>query len=141
MQLRVIRRYEVRFANRPGVTVPSERAFQRLHNGVYTTGSVHGHESQATDAGRPRERNEEIEEQVLDMFAADPTQSTRSVARRLDTNHSAVWSVLKGDGQHPYHYRRVQSLLPTDYEPRMEFCKCVCVCFFCKFSKKVSNVY
>ena len=75
------------------MTVPSERAFQRLHNRVYTTVSVHGHESQRADAGRPRERDVEIEEQVLNMFSADPTQSTRSVARQLQTNHMRVWNL------------------------------------------------
>lgn len=56
------RDYEMRYAIPRAFPVPSERTFQRLHNRGYTTGSVHGHESQRSGAGRPREHHVEIEQ-------------------------------------------------------------------------------
>lgn len=105
--------------------MPSERTLQRLHNRVYTTGSVQVDETHRPDAGRPRSHDVNTEEQVLELFNEDPTRSTRSVARQLATNHIQVWKVLKEDGQHPYHYRCVQALLPNDYAPRVEYCEWV----------------
>lgn len=118
------RDYEERYSRAQGLRVPSERTFQRLHNRVYNTGSVHGDEAHQIDAGRPR-RPDNLEQQVLDVFAADPTQSTRCVARDLGTYHLRVWKILKEDGQHTYHYQRVQSHMPSDYEPRRIYCSWV----------------
>ncbi|CAH0727558.1 unnamed protein product, partial [Brenthis ino] len=115
------RDYEVRFAVPRGTMVPSERAVQRLHNRMYTTSSVHGYETHHADTRTPR-IDMDIEEQVLVLFNEDPTRSTRSVARQLGAYHVQVWEVLKEDGEHPFHYRPVQALLPSDYEPRVEYC-------------------
>lgn len=115
------RLYQERFASLP---LPSAMTFQRLHMRQYNTGSVHGRDQHRADAGRPRTRDD-IEEQVLDLFEHDPTQSTRSVGRELAVNHMRVWRVLKEDGQHPFHYRRVQSLLPSDYELRLQYSRWV----------------
>lgn len=84
------RDYEMRFAVPRGTTVPSERAFQRLHNRMYTTGSVHGYEMHHADTGRPR-IDMDIKEQVLELFTEHPTRNTRSVAQQLGTNHVQVW--------------------------------------------------
>ncbi|XP_045771282.1 uncharacterized protein LOC123871479 [Maniola jurtina] len=119
------RLYEELFAIPRNVTLPSTMAFQRLHIRMYNTGSVHGRDQHRADAGRPRIHDGDIEEQILDMFGEDPTRSTRSVGRELGVNHMRVWRILKDDGQHPFHYRRVQSLLPTDYEPRMVYSRWV----------------
>lgn len=67
------RLYQERFANLP---LPSAMAFQRLHVRQFNTGSAHGRDQHRADAGRPRTRDSDIEEQVLDLFEHDPTQST-----------------------------------------------------------------
>lgn len=114
------REYETRFALPRNIALPSESTFQRLHIRMYSTGNVRG--DVIAERGGPRVRNnDDVEEQVLDLFAEDPTRSTRSVGRQIGANHMRVWRALKEDGQHPYHYRRVQSLLPGDYETRMTY--------------------
>ena len=92
---------------------------------MYNTGSIHRQDN--PDASRPIDRNDQddIEAQVLDMFSEDPTQSTRSAGRQIGTNHMRVWKILKESGQQPYHYLRVQSLMPGDYIARVEFCQWV----------------
>jgi hypothetical protein len=37
-----------------------------------------------------------------------------------------VWRTLHEDGQHPYHFRKTQELLPTDHEPRVRFARWYC---------------
>lgn len=68
------------------------------------------------NGGRPRNQRDRFREPILEAFAEDPTTSLRVVARELseDLNarvtYSMVQRVMKEDGQHAYHYRRVQDL-------------------------------
>lgn len=74
------------------------------------------------DAGRPRLAGD-IEDRVLDYFRDNPHASTRDAGRDLGISHVTAWNVLHEEGQHPYHFLRVQELIPTDYEPRLRFCR------------------
>jgi len=61
-------------------------------------------------------------DRILDHFAMDPTTSTRRAGLELGICHQTVFNTLKADGQHPYHYCRVQEVLPNDHFARIEFC-------------------
>lgn len=73
--------------------------------------------------GAPRNaRTVEHEEAVLDIFEEDGTRSVRTVSRELGVSKSSVQRILADNQRHPYHYTRVQHLLPEDYPIRREFC-------------------
>jgi hypothetical protein len=67
-------------------------------------------------------RTVEQEEAVLIVFAEDDTRSIRTVSREMGLSKSSVQRVLADNRRHPYHYTRVQHLLPEDYPIRREFC-------------------
>jgi hypothetical protein len=72
--------------------------------------------------GAPKNvRTVEHEEAVLNVFEEDDTRSIRTVSREMGLFKSSVQKVL-ADNRHPYHYTRVQHLLPEDYPIRREFC-------------------
>lgn len=74
------------------------------------------------NGGRPRQIcNLVMEDAVTTAFRNDPTLSTRSVARQFAVSHMSVYRVLKENEQHPYHYTKVQHLLPRDYPFRVNF--------------------
>jgi hypothetical protein len=74
------------------------------------------------DTGRQRQvRTLVMEDAVIAAIDDNPTLSTRSVAHQLGVSHMSVHRVLKEDQQHPYHYTKVQNLLPRDYQPRVNF--------------------
>jgi hypothetical protein len=68
-----------------------------------------------------RTRNVEHEEAVLNVFEEDGTRSIRTVSREMGLSKSSVQRVLADNRRHPYHYTRVQHLLPDDYPIRREF--------------------
>lgn len=72
--------------------------------------------------GIPRlKRTVEAEEAIIDAVAENPTISCRQVGRLLNIPFKAVNRVTRDEMLHPYHYTKVQSLLPEDYERRMAF--------------------
>jgi len=71
--------------------------------------------------GRPRIRNPEMEENVLARVEANPRTSTRVIGRELGISHVYVHKILKQEKIHPYHFVRVQQLLPRDHPPRRRF--------------------
>jgi hypothetical protein len=72
--------------------------------------------------GAPRNvRTVEHEEAVLNVFEEDGTRSIRTVSREMGLSKSSVQRVLVDNRRHPYHYTRVQHLLPEDYPIRREF--------------------
>lgn len=104
----------------PQRQAPSEGTILRLLNRARETGSLKprsGH-----DGGRPHRRpnNEEV---ILEMVEDNPTLSTRTVARQTGSSQWFVWHTLKMQGLHPYHYQRVQGLIPGDYPLRQRFCE------------------
>jgi hypothetical protein len=67
-------------------------------------------------------RTVEHEEAVLNVFEEDGTRSIRTVSREMGLSKSSVQRVLADNRRHPYHYTRIQHLLPEDYPIRREFC-------------------
>jgi hypothetical protein len=73
--------------------------------------------------GAPRNvRTVEHEEAVLNVFEQDGTRSILTVSREMGLSKSSVQRVLAENRRHPYHYTRVQHLLPEDYPIRRELC-------------------
>jgi hypothetical protein len=76
------------------------------------------------DRGRPRtRRTPALKEMVLDTVAQNPSRSTRGIARELGVEHRAVHLVLQDEDLYPYHYSRVQGLMPHDYHHRPQYCE------------------
>lgn len=59
----------------------------------------------------------------MDLFSLNPTRSTRPTGQQLGVNHVRVWRILNRHGLFPYHYQRLQSLMSSDYLPRVTFCQ------------------
>lgn len=75
------------------------------------------------DHGRPPYvLNPALEEQIEDIFENAPSRSVREVSRETGVSKTTVHKVIRDTGKHPYHYRKVQQLLPNDYQRRVNFC-------------------
>jgi hypothetical protein len=59
--------------------------------------------------------------QMQPVFEEDGTRSIRTVSREMGLSKSSVQRVLDDNRRHPYHYTRVQHLLPEDYPIRRDF--------------------
>lgn len=70
--------------------------------------------------GRPPTVDEHI---VLEEVAQDPSTSVRVIQRRTGISKSTAHAILKRYQLHPYHVQRVQTLLPRDHLPRLQFCR------------------
>lgn len=107
--------------NFPNRRHPSYQVFIDVNRRLRTTGSVlpSKHET-----GRPRtRRTPELEEQVMAYFEEHPGNSTRDAGRTLGIDHTAVSRILTEEGMHPFHYTKVQALLPEDFPKRVTFCQ------------------
>ena len=112
------RLYQERFPNR---YLPGHRMFTAIHRRLREHGSFTGRMAMA---GRPRGVRDIIEEDVLDYFRNRPRSSTRAAARDMGIpNHMDVWRVLHDNQLHPYHFQKVQDLLPNDHIPRVNFAR------------------
>ena len=76
----------------------------------------------SADRGRPHRHPPQHVEGILDFFAAHPDASPTDAAHRFNVSQYFAWSVLKLDGQHPYHLQPVQELSDADRPARMAFC-------------------
>lgn len=89
-------------------------AVQRLRDfGVFRRPNV--------DAGRPR-GDARLEEEIIEYFDDNPMASTNDAAQQFGVSQYFAWQLVRESGKHPYHFRRVQELLTTDFTPRLEFC-------------------
>lgn len=95
------------------------RVFIRVHN-AYVEGRIPGTGIGGTSSGRPTIHHEEV---VLNEIEADPTISVRVISQRTGISTRTVHRILKKEDLHPYHYQRVQSLLPRDHSLRVAFCE------------------
>lgn len=111
------REYRQRYPNRD--RFPDYRVFLRVHN-AYMEGVLPG--THAPRAGRPVVRFDN-EERILRELRLDPGISQRQISRNLAISRSVVQRIIKRQGYHAYHVKRVQALLPADYEPRVRFCR------------------
>lgn len=97
---------------------PDHRVFIRVHDAL-----IAGRRPGAGNVERIVRRDPDLEENILEEIARDPTASTRSIGRRLGVPNQTVHRILGAEGMHPFHFRKVQNLLPTDYERRVAFCQ------------------
>lgn len=95
---------------------PDYRVFLNVHQ-AFSEGRL---PSARRNAGRPRL---ECDEAVLNEINLDSTTSVRTIQAATGVPKSSVHRILKSHRLHPYHYRRVQTLLPRDYPLRVAFCR------------------
>lgn len=80
-------------------------------------------------AGAPVRLRVQDEEAILDAFYENPGTSVRRVALELDFSRHVVHRVLRMNGLCPFHYQRVQHLLPRDFQQRINFCEGIVISF------------
>lgn len=110
-----VRLYRQKYPNR---RVPHHELFARLHRRLCEAGSfrINPH------CGRDRtSRTPAVEEAVVEAIQSNPRASTRAIARDIGVRHSSVWRVLHEQSLHPFHFQRVQTLVPGDDRRRMDF--------------------
>lgn len=95
--------YQERYPNR---RVPSYPTFANTYRRLRETGHLQFQEPRVN----VRAHNVAIDEQILAEFDADPTKSVRQVAAMLGLGIWKVWSVLRHDERHPFHYTPVQGM-------------------------------
>lgn len=66
-------------------------------------------------------RTVQLEENILDTIADNPSISTRTLAAQLHTTKTTIHEVLKEQLLHPYHLQKVHQLLPEDFPSRIQF--------------------
>lgn len=108
------RTYRERYPNRD--RYPDHRIFLRVSNS-YLEGRIPG---SAVNEGRPRTVDER---QVITEVEENPTTSIRRMSRRTGVAKSTVHRILKRNNLYPYHVQRVQALLPSDFQRRVDFCR------------------
>lgn len=110
------REYALRYPDR---RTPSSAVFTRLHQRLVDTGTVHkpAHEvgNIIHDIG--------LEDVVINTVQNNPQTSSRQVAREVGVSQWKVLDILHKNKLHPYHFTPVQALEPTDFAPRVEFCR------------------
>lgn len=100
---------------------PHHSTFPSVDRRLRETGTFRPH---LADTGRPRfVRTPQLEETILEAVSENPQTSTRSVASDVGVSNSTVWSVLHEQLLYPYHFQKVQHLLPDDFPSRSNFCQ------------------
>lgn len=107
-----VREYARRYPNRP---TPNARTFIRIHLSI----AENGIRRPSNERGRLLSLR--YEEEILEIIAENPGLSVRRIATRLGLSKMSVWRVLKKEGLHPYHFRRVQELNEPDFLRRLVF--------------------
>ncbi|XP_058810561.1 histone-lysine N-methyltransferase SETMAR-like [Phymastichus coffea] len=112
---------------------PNPRTIENTVRRLRETGSV---VVRNPDGGRQRQRDR-LHDPIVAAFAADPTDSLRSVSRQVSAalgvacSYSTVQRVMKDDGQHAYHLRGYvfaynrpfnHLLEPGDPQQRLRYC-------------------
>ncbi|XP_070531446.1 histone-lysine N-methyltransferase SETMAR-like [Cardiocondyla obscurior] len=65
----------------------------------------------------------ENQERILHLFEDQPDMSIRRASYQLNLSRYRIHHTLRQNALHPFHYQRVQQLLPRDFEPRVYFCE------------------
>lgn len=107
------RLYSERYPNR---NPTSRNVILRVVN-CYREGRLPGANGQA---GRPHIVDDDV---VLEEVREEPQISVRIIERRTGIPKSSAQRVLRRHKYHAYHIQRVQTLLPTDYAQRVQFCR------------------
>lgn len=101
------RLYRERFPARPVNRYPDRRTIQTAYENLGANGNFRGN---IQNAGRHANVFDEHEDGVLNFFLEDPEASVRDAERNLGVSKTLVHRILKADGQHPYHFTKVQNL-------------------------------
>lgn len=88
----------------PNRRVPHHTTFSNTFRRLRETGTLHFREPRLN----ARQHRVVLDESILQEFDSDPTTSVRKVARNLGVSTWKVWTVVKADGRHPFHYTPVQ---------------------------------
>lgn len=115
---RMFRDYLQRRGGRQPETYPDHRAILRVHRAY-----EEGRNPANTNRSRTIRADPGRIDIVLEEVARDPSTSTRAISRRTGIPHVSVHRILRVERIHPYHIRKVQDLLPTDYQRRVDFCQ------------------
>ncbi|KAJ8946092.1 hypothetical protein NQ318_010389 [Aromia moschata] len=100
---------------------PSRKMFDNIDRRLRETGTFY---KTNRNAGRQRfARNVNVEERVLNRVWEDSTLSTRRLGMLEYISQSSVWRILHKQSLYPFHAVKVQELLPTDFQKRLEFCR------------------
>ena len=118
--------YAERFSERD--QHPSKNTIARCVQRARETGSLQPARRGDICGARPRIRADD-EERILRMFEEDPGNSVRRAARALGYSRYVVHRTLRRNALHPYHFQRVQQLLPGDEEQRIYFCEGILIIF------------
>nr|CAH7719721.1 unnamed protein product [Callosobruchus chinensis] len=76
------------------------------------------------ERGGGRPANPE-EDEVLEAVEEDPGTSLRAIEITTGVPKSTAHPILKRHELHPYHVQRVQTLLPADYQRRVNFSRTI----------------
>lgn len=93
--------YQERYPDR---RLPHHETFSTTYRRLRETGNLNFREPRVN----VRQHNVEVDERILQAFDDDPTTSIRVVADGLNLSVWKVWSVLRADGRHAFHYTPVQ---------------------------------
>lgn len=96
---------------------PDHRVFTNVHRLLTTEGRL---PNQVHGEGRI---SLPIEDIVLQAVEEDPSTSVLTIEENTGVPKSTAHRILQKHNLHPYHVQRVQTLLPSDYEPRVAFCR------------------
>nr|CAH7752441.1 unnamed protein product [Callosobruchus chinensis] len=76
------------------------------------------------ERGGGRPANPE-EDEVLEAVEEDPSTSLRAIEITTGVPKGTAHRILKRHELHPYHVQRVQTLLPADYQRRVNFSRTI----------------
>jgi Helix-turn-helix domain (DUF4817)/Transposase len=108
-----VREYVRRFPNR---RIPDRRVFERVVRTMRETGRF------PSASNWERFGGDVHDEQILNMVENSPTTSTRRMALRTGISRATISRRLHFHGLYPYHQQKIQHLLPTDLQARLDFC-------------------
>ena len=112
-----VRLYQARFPNR---RLPNGRTFSRTVQRLRDTGKL---APQVGIGGGNLRHAGNVDEEIIELVEDDPTISIRTISHNLNVPQTVVWRTIKENQYHPFHFQRVQDLLPQDYAARVIFCQ------------------
>lgn len=111
------RLYRERYPN--AARYPDHRVFTNVHRLLFSEGHL---PNQEHGGGRPANP---MEDEVLEAVEEDPSTSVRAIEITTGVPKSTAHRILKRHELHPYHVQRVQTLLPGDYQNRVNFSRTI----------------
>ncbi|EZA48413.1 hypothetical protein X777_13813 [Ooceraea biroi] len=106
---------------------PSKNTIMRCVQRARETGSLQPRRNDMCNARQHIRADDE--ERIVRMFEENPGNSVRRAAHALGYSRYVVHRTLRQNALHPYHFQRVQQLLPRDAEQRIYFCEGTIIIF------------